>query len=168
VLTPATLTWTLGSWAQARRVGRWTRRAMVTVGLAMTAAAIALAAAVLDRSVPVWTAALAWSVAGFGMGLSYSTTSLSALSEASDGRQGEATAAVQLTDVLGQALGTGLGGAIVALGVSGGWARRDALLIVFALMTAVALLGVVTARRFPADPAGLLPQPIRSGQAEQE
>jgi len=152
VLTPATLTWTAGSWLQARRAGRWTRRAMATAGMALVALGIMLAASALFQDIPVWVAGIAWGVAGFGMGLSYSTTSTTVLSEADASSQGAAAAALQLSDGLGQALGTGLGGAIVASAVSGAAGRRDALAVVFSFMVVVALIGIITSRRFPPDP----------------
>jgi hypothetical protein len=55
-----------------------------------------------------------------------------------------------------------LGGAIVAVAVAGAGGRRDALAIVFGLMFVVALLGIVTARRFPDDPASLRKTAVRS------
>jgi MFS family permease len=162
VLTPATLTWTAGSWLQAHRSGRWTRRAMATAGMSFVAAGIVLAASALFRDVPVWVAGVAWGVGGFGMGLSYSTASTTVLSEAGEDSQGAAASALQLSDGLGQALGTGLGGAIVAVAAAGAGGRRDALATVFALMFVIALVGIVTSRRFPQDPAGLRATTVRS------
>jgi len=163
VLTPATLTWTAGSWIQAHRAGVWTRRSMATVGLALVAVGVVLMAAVLLEDVPVEAIAAVWGIAGLGMGLSYSTMSISVLSEVDAASQGAATAALQLSDVLGQALGTGLGGAIVAVAASGQGARKDALAIVFALMLFVAVFGTLAARRLPNDPAGLRASTVRSG-----
>jgi MFS family permease len=153
VLTPATLTWTAGSWIQARRAGITSRRTLVTVGTAIVAVGLAIGATVLVPGVPVWIAGVAWGIAGLGIGVAYSTTSLVVLSEADDGGQGVATSALQVSDVLGTALGTGIGGAIVAVAASSGWARREGLGVVFALMVAVACVSIVTARRFPRDPA---------------
>lgn len=155
VLTPATLLWTCGSWLQAHRTGRWPRRTMVTVGIALVGAAIAGASLVLVRDVPTEALVVVWGAAGLGMGLSYPTTALAALSEAPAGRQGGATASLQLSDVLGQALGTGIAGGLIALAASNGWARRDALAVVFGLMMVVAFLGVRVARNFPDDPISL-------------
>jgi MFS family permease len=152
VLTPATLTWTAGSWLQAHRSGRWTRRAMATAGITLVAVGIALAASALFHDIPVWVAGVAWGIGGFGMGLSYSTASTTVLSEADARSQGAAAAALQLSDGLGQALGTGLGGAIVAAAAVGAAGRRDALAVVFGLMVVIALIGIITARRFPPDP----------------
>ena len=154
VLTPATFTWTIGAWIQARRAGRWSRRALATTGVASLAVGVvATAVTVLSDGVPLWIVGAAWALGGLGMGLSYSPTSLVVLTEAGAGAEGASTAAVQLTDVLGTALGTGIGGAIVATATADGWARSDALAVVFALMAAAALLGTATARRFPRDPA---------------
>lgn len=154
VLTPSTLTWTCGSWLQAHRAGRWTRRSMVVAGIALVGTGILIASSVLVSDVPVWIAAMGWGIAGLGMGLAYSTTAVTALSEADEhGHTGAATSALQMTDVLGQALGTGLAGAILAIALSTGWARRDALGLVFALMLGVAALAVGAAKRFPPDPS---------------
>ena len=56
---------------------------------------------------------------------------------------------VQLCDVLGIALGTGVGGASVALGESQGWAIATGLRAGFAVTLVVALAGAVAARRLP-------------------
>jgi MFS family permease len=154
-LTPSTITWTLGAWVQARQAGRWSRRALATTGLACCTSAIAIASLVLVEAAPLSAAVFAWALAGLGMGLSFSPTAMVAFSEAEPGRQGAATSAMQLTDVLGAALGTGSAGAIIAMAPSLEWSRRAALAIVFALMFAVSLLAVVIARRFPPDPARL-------------
>ena len=90
------------------------------------------------------------------MGLSYSPTNLVVLTDAPDGTEGSATASVQLTDGLGTALGTGIGGAVVAAAASAGWTQSSALTIVFAAMAAVGALAFVTARRFPGDPQAVV------------
>lgn len=165
VITPATLTWTAASWVQARLAGRRSRRALATAGAVCIAVGIAMASVVVIEDVSLAVIVVAWAIGGFGMGLSYSPTSLVALSEAAPGRQGAATSSVQLTDVLGAALGTGLAGAIVAAAASLDLTRRDALTVVFALMAVVALLAIAVARRFPPDPpelrrAGLQAEPV--------
>jgi len=156
VITPATLTWTAASWVQARLAGRRSRRALTTAGAVCIAVGIAMASVVVIEDVSLAVIVVAWAIGGFGMGLSYSPTSLVALSEAAPGRQGAATSSVQLTDVLGAALGTGVAGAIVAAAASLDLSRRDALTVVFALMALVALVGILVARRFPPDPPELL------------
>src|SRR4029079_10300466 len=60
-LTPTTMTWTLGSWLQARTVDRFSRRAMATAGLALIAVGAALTGvAVLATGLPLWVSAATW------------------------------------------------------------------------------------------------------------
>jgi MFS family permease len=153
VLTPTTMTWTVGSWLQARTTERFSRRAMATAGLALIVVGAALTgAAVLSTGLPVWVSALTWSIGGLGMGMSYGPTNLVVLTGARRGGEGSATASVELTDGLGTALGTGVGGAIVAAAATSGWSRSSGLAAVFALMAVVGVAGIVGARRFPGDP----------------
>ena len=150
-LTAATLTWTAGSWLQARLAGRVSRRSLVVGGQALGSVGIALAAAVLSPGVPVPVAAVAWGLAGLGQGLAMPTISLIALSAARPGEEGAVSASVQLAEVLGVALGTGTGGALVALALASDWDRRAGLAVTFAVMLGVALTGLLAASRLPAD-----------------
>lgn len=150
VLTAASVSWAVGSWVQARHDRRRGPRSLVTAGLGLVTVAIALGATVIAFDTPVWVAAVAWAIAGFGQGLSYAPVNLVALAEGGPGGEGAATGAVQLADGLGIALGTGIGGAIVTLGDALGWARRDAISLVFAIVLAAGVLGMLTARRMPA------------------
>ena len=70
-------------------------------------------------------------MAGFGIGMAYSPLSVTVLGLAEPGTEGVASSSIQLADVLGVALGAGLGGAFVALGESQGWATSTALAIAF-------------------------------------
>jgi hypothetical protein len=56
---------------------------------------------------------------------------------------------MQLASVLGSGLGTGIGGALIALLHLQGGGVQHALLIHFALMLAIILLALVTARGLP-------------------
>jgi len=148
-LTAATLTWTAGAWVQARRFTRIGARRFVTVGFLTLALGILGFIAVLAPGVPVLVGIATWGVAGFGMGLSYSPLSLTVLADAPPGGQGAATSGLQLSDVLGTALGTGIGGAIIA-GASAarldGWVGLGA---AFAVGIVAALGGAVLAHRLP-------------------
>ena len=114
-LTVSTVAWTAGSWLQARAIQRRTPRILVAAGLALVLAGLAGMASLLWPAVPVWMALVAWTVAGFGIGLAYSPISLTALGWARSGNEGRVSASVQLCDVLGTALGTGAAGAAVAI-----------------------------------------------------
>jgi MFS family permease len=104
-------------------------------------------ALVLSPEVPVVVGLLAWTVAGLGMGLSYSPLSLTVLREATPGAEGTATSGLQLSDVLGTALGTGVGGALLAFGARSGFDTWVGLAGAFAAGALVGLLGMALAGR---------------------
>jgi MFS family permease len=153
-LTGATLTWTAGAWVQQRlvlRVGpRWlVRRGFVVLAVGIAAAIVALG------PVPVGLLVAAWTVAGLGIGLAYAPLSVTVLSSAAPGQEGRSSASLQLSDVLGVALGTGVGGVVVALGDGRGWATASSLTIAFLITLAGAVFGVLAAGRLPRS----LPEP---------
>ncbi len=147
-LTGATLLWTAGAWIQQRWILTAGPRRVVMVGFGFVALGIAGMFGALG-ALPLGPSVGAWSIAGLGMGLAYAPLSVTVLGLAEPGREGSASSSIQLTDVLGIALGTGLGGAFVALGEAQGWATRSALELAFPITLAVALLGVLAARRLP-------------------
>ena len=119
-LTVATLTWTGAAWVQARYVVRLGAGRFVTAGFSVVLVAIGILALVLSPAVPIIVASIAWGIAGIGMGLGYAPLTLIVLAEAPPDGQGMATAALQLSDVLGTALGTGTGGAAIAFAAGAG------------------------------------------------
>jgi len=159
-LTAATLAWTAGAWIQARRFIHKGARRFVTTGFLALGLGIVGFAAVLSPAVPVAVGVLTWGIAGLGMGLSYSPLSLVVLAEARPAEQGTATSGLQLSDTLGAALGTGVGGALIAGALRGGLELWVGLAAAFAVGTATALLGAVLARRLPG------PSRARSAGAE--
>ncbi len=148
-VTAATLTWTAGAWVQERRAAVWSSRRLVRTGLAAVVAGIAAVAVSLFSSVPVSVAIAGWGVAGLGIGLAYSPISVTVLGLAPAGRQGRASAQLQLSDTLGTALGAGLGGVLIAAGVAGDWPQWVGLAGAFAMTGAVALVALGVARRLP-------------------
>lgn len=118
-LTCAALTWTTGAWLPVRLGGRVHRRRLVRAGVVLLALGLCATAALLWPGVPPWAAGLAWGLSGLGMGLAFTTTSAAILEPAGPGEGGAASAALQLAQVLGAALSTGCGGAIVASGFAG-------------------------------------------------
>jgi len=147
-VTGATLTWTAGAWVQARLSDTWEGRRLVRTGLVIVLAGIAGMILVLQPGVPVAVGLAAWTVAGLGMGLAYAPLSLMMLREAPAGREGRASASLNLADVLGTAIGIGVGGAAVAAG-----AGRDlplGIAAAFAVAAAVAAVALALTRRLPA------------------
>ena len=148
-VTVCSLTWTAGSWTQERLLARRGPRPLVRGGLGLVGAGVALMMVTLLPGVPVALGIVAWGVAGLGIGMAYSPLSVTALAEAGHGQEGTATAGLQLSDVLGIALGTGLAGVIVAVGERAGWAPRPALLIVMAMALAMSVFGASLVGRLP-------------------
>ena len=151
--TASALSWTAGSWLQERRVHRVGARRLVVIGHGVLLAGIALASLVLLDGVPLAMIVVAWAVAGFGIGLAYAPISLTVLREAPPGEEGAATAGMQLTDLLGVSLGTGLAGAAGALRDALGWSVRGGIAVAWAIAAAVAIAGMVVGRRLPGPSA---------------
>ena len=146
-ISAATITWTTGSWLQARLAPRGWRRGLVGIGDLLIAAGIGITALVLLPGVPLPVAAVGWAVGGLGMGLAYTTLTLLTLETAEEGREGSASAALQLTFTLGTVYGTGIGGAWVALADAGTLELGPAIGIVFGITTLVALMAAAASRR---------------------
>ena len=147
VFTASTLTWTGGAWIQAQRIDRIGPTRFLMAGFGIVIVGIVGFAAILIPSVPLVVGIVTWAITGFGMGLSYSTLSLVVLREAPPAEQGAATAGLQLSDVLGTALGTGIGGALIAFGARSGSPGWVALAGVFAIAATVAAAGLAITRR---------------------
>ncbi|HUQ77993.1 MAG TPA: MFS transporter [Patescibacteria group bacterium] len=147
VFTSATLTWTAGAWLQAHHVARIEPGRFLVAGFSTLIVGMVGFATILSPDVPLIVGVVMWGVAGFGMGLSYSTLSLVVLREAPLAEQGAATAGLQLSDVLGTALGTGSGGALIAFGARAGEPAWVGLAAAFSIAIVVAVLGLgLTAR----------------------
>jgi MFS family permease len=147
-LTASTLAWTAGSWVQARWIARCGPRRLVRPGECLIVIGLGLmCVVVLVPSVPAALAVAAWALAGAGIGTAYAPLSVTTLDRAAAGEEGRATSALQLCDVLGQAIGTGVAGAIVAATARIGHGPGVALAFSFAI--AVALTGVIVGARLP-------------------
>lgn len=148
-LSIAAVAWTVGSWIQARVVERLGPRRVVGIGMGIVTVGIVVmfvSLAELALGAPV----VAWGIAAAGMGLAYPTLSVTVLALAAPGSEGAASSALQLSDVLGQAIGTGLGGGIIAIAASQGWSSSSATKLVYVMAFAVALGGALASRRLPA------------------
>jgi MFS family permease len=159
-VTGATLAWTAGAWVQARLSDTWEGRRLVRAGLAIVLAGIAGMVLMLQPGVPVAEGLAAWTVAGLGMGLAYAPISLMMLREAPPGREGWASASLNLADVLGTAIGIGVGGAAVAASADG---HLDlGITAAFGAAAAVAVAALALTRRLPAGTTNSSPPPSHS------
>ena len=152
VLAVAAVTWTAGSWGQARFSERWGATRLVRIGgLGLVIGALSMLCS-LSSAVPIWGWVVAGCASGLGMGLAYPQLSVVTLAEAEPGHEGAATSALQMSDILGIALGTGLAGVIVSIGDrywSDAWI---ALALVFAMAALFGALVVLLAPRLTRAP----------------
>jgi MFS family permease len=153
-VTGATLSWTAGAWVQARLNDTWEGRRLIRIGLVIVLAGIAGMVVALQPAVPAWSALVAWTVGGLGMGLAYAPISLMMLREAPPGQEGRVSASLNLADVLGTAIGIGIGGAAVAASTG-----HDLRVGVTAAFAAAALAGIVALAVTGRLPAGTTAAP---------
>ena len=152
-LTAATLCWTAGSWLQAHFAPKRGRRTLVLSGLFIIAIAIAGIAIILIPAIPAQIAIIAWGIGGLGMGLAYSTISLVVLETAPKDQVGSASASMELSSVLGTALGTGLGGVIIAFAASTGHSQSWGIAVIDTIVMAFIGLSCLAALRLPGKPS---------------
>ena len=166
VFTATTLAWTAGTWLQARRIDRVGPRRFLALGFGCVALGILLSLPVMVPGVPPEIVIATWSLAGVGMGLAYSALTLVVLRDAPKAEQGAASSALQLADILGTALGTGVAGAITALGErSGGDGLGWGLALVFGMSVMTSAAGLVGSRRIRSTAPATGPTVPRSADA---
>jgi predicted MFS family arabinose efflux permease len=146
-LTAATLSWTAGSWVQARLTSRFSHERFVMVGFPIVAAGLAGIGLILVPAVPAWLSVPIFAVAGFGMGITYSQFALIVLRDVPHDAQGEVTAGLTLSDSLGTALGLTASGAFVAAGIRAGAGPVPGLAAAIAVGATVAVFGWLLAPR---------------------
>jgi Major Facilitator Superfamily len=112
-LTIAAFLWTAGSWLQAR-LAPAQRRSWARIGGALVALGLATDALLVFDGVPYWLAYPATAVASFGCGLVFTICQVTAIEWAAAGREGEASGSVQLANLLGAAIGTGVTAVLIA------------------------------------------------------
>jgi MFS family permease len=148
VFTVTTIAWSTATWLQAKRVDHWGVVAFTRAGFVLLATGAALSIPAVLPSVPPETLIVTWALPGVGMGLMYSAATLVVLRRSRASEQGTATSSLQLADILGTALGVGVGGAIAAAGTrAGGDALGWSLAAVFVVTAVVATLGALGAGR---------------------
>jgi MFS family permease len=148
-VTGSTLAWTAGAWVQARMNTRWEGRRLVRTGLSIILFGIAGLALMLSSKISVVVGIAAWTIAGFGMGLSYAPITLLMLKAAPTGREGWASASLNLADVLGSAMGIGIGGAAITAAITLGWPLAAGIGTAFTVTAAAGATCLAISRRLP-------------------
>lgn len=146
-LTAATVSWTTGSWTQARLSARYPHERFVRVGFPIVAFGIAGLGLILLPQVPAWLAVPIFAIGGYGMGLTYAQFALIVLRDVPREQQGEVTAGLTLSDVLGTTLGLSVAAAFVSASVRAAAGPAPGLAAAIAAGTAAAILGWALAPR---------------------
>ncbi len=121
VITASSISWTIGAWLQARKHRTWGRAKILALGTVFLGAGIAGCSLLVFRWAPAWLAPVSWTLAGLGMGMAYTLVTVVVLDRPA-GETGEMpVASLQVVDVLGTALGTGIGGALLAAAIGVGF-----------------------------------------------
>jgi MFS family permease len=157
VFTVTTVAWSSATWYQAKRIDRRGVVPFTRLGFVLVAAGALLSIPAVMPGVPPEILIVTWLLPGVGMGLMYSAVTLVVLRQSRASEQGSATAALQLADILGTALGVGVGGAVAAAGTrAGGDGLGWALAAVFVVSGLVAGLGALASGRLgTATPGGI-------------
>ena len=152
-LSAAAVTWTAGSWVQARAAAAGIRRTLVTSGAGLIGAGIVITALVLVPRIPI-------PVAGVRLGGRRPRDGARLLDAGAHGprdgrarRRGFSSSALQLMFTLGTAFGAGVGGAVVAVADAGTIPLASAIGIVDAVMLGMAVVAVAVSLRVPFGPS---------------
>lgn len=112
-LTGGALGWTVGSFAQARE---WLAKpTFLVLGSVILTTGLGSIAGVVAAGVTPWLLAAAWLVAGAGMGLTVTTTSVLVLDYSDAATRGRNSASLQMADMLGGVMGTAGAGTLYSL-----------------------------------------------------
>jgi MFS family permease len=140
-ITAATVSWTAGSWTQARLSDRFPHEWFVRIGFPIVAIGIAGLGLILLDQVPAVLAVPIFGFAGFGMGLTYAQFALIVLRDVPREDQGSVTAALTLSDSVGTALGTSVAAALVHTAVASGSGPAPGLAVAIAIGSVAAWIG---------------------------
>jgi MFS family permease len=113
-VTLVSISWSAGSWWQSRAVVRWSPARLTFLGSAVFVAGTACVMALLVGA-PLLLGYAGWTVAGLGVGVAFPTIMLASMEYADRGDETGAMAARFVSGRMGIILGTGLGGAAVAV-----------------------------------------------------
>ena len=159
VVTLGSIGWTTGSWLQSRGWLRLRRDTIVSLGAAFTVTGLALIAvsAWFPGSL-LWLVIAGWVVAGLGMGLHMSSTSLVMMQVSPAPELGRNSSSLQVGEALGNALAAGLAGTLFALAMPNQTLAFGLLFTAMAVVAAGALasalrIGPVTNHSIVAPPS---------------
>ncbi|MGC4108524.1 MAG: hypothetical protein QM753_19545 [Thermomicrobiales bacterium] len=156
VLTVGSLTWTAGSWIQARwdrSGGTASRPLRVTTGVAILLAGcggVFLTVAIL-HDIWIGVALAGWLGAGLGMGIAYTTCTTIVFAHAKPGEEGLASSSVLLGDLFMSSVGVGLGGVAYAIASGRGASVEASSAIAIGIGVAILVLALFASFRLRAN-----------------
>lgn len=141
-VTISSLGWMAGSWLQSRRWWRLRRDQIVTVGASLVALGVAVGAVAAASGVGWIVLPIAGlTVAGVGMGMQSASTALALMQLSPQADLGHNTSALQVGEMLGNALLVGLAGTVfAALGAGSPEATFGAMDAVLAVAASASVL----------------------------
>ena len=151
VILGGSLVWTAGANLSARM--HWAPARAARIGFVALAAGTAGTVLVTVSAIPLWVTFLTCALSGFGIGVVFNTTSVSAMGQATPGQEGLVGSQLGVADALGFATIGAIGGALVGVADRGVLDLAPALALVFVLASATALVGAAVAPRVRAAPA---------------
>jgi MFS family permease len=147
LITGGTLSWTVASWMQGRVRQRVPGHVMLAGGTAIVAGCSAACIAVTRVSVSPWWIFPIWTVAGLGVGLAFTGSTMIATELGSEQGFGEVGANLEVADGFGFALMTGIGGAIISAGGRSGSSPSSMSALIFTITALVGIVAVGVALR---------------------
>lgn len=140
VLTAGALSWSLGSWWQARLPEDVDRGPKIALGMAVMAVGITLVAAMVAPPVPVAVGVFGLILTGLGIGMVFPQLSVLTLQLAPQRGQGQSVSALQICDALATTAAVAVGGALFTWLLL--WLPAQAYLAIFGLALLLAAVGI--------------------------
>jgi MFS family permease len=152
ILTFASLTWTSGSWLQARwdratGPGQRPRRLVVGFTILFAATLAMFLCVAIWRDIWLSAAFLGWAVAGLGIGLGYPTAVSLAFAHTAPGEEGLVSSSLLLLDLFAFSVGVGIGGVMLAVAETGGSSTEVGTALAMGLGVAMILGSIAAASR---------------------
>lgn len=150
VIAAGSISWAVGAWLQSRLdEGQARVRARrMFVGTSLIALGIvAQVAALFMTNAALVVVVVGWVVAGLGIGLAHSTSSVLAFALAPAGEEGGVSAALQIADQFTAAVSTGIGGALLAIATRLAWSQQQGILLAIGFVMLLAVVGLIATWR---------------------
>ena len=148
-LTGGAVGWATGSWLQGRTWFRVPRHLLLAAGGLIVGVCMWVFTLLTLPWVPVYAGHVIWTVAGLGMGLAMSSTSVLVLRLSTPGEEGRNSAGLQISDALGSVLGIGAAGALFAALHDPAGSDAEVFRLIWAGLGVVGVLSAMVALRAP-------------------